>query len=136
MAALAVLTAGTIISASGDLSFSPWGYAYTTLANCFTIGYTLRMRAISSSGQAQAGDDGDKGKTRGHLGVLDLTLYIALLSLPLLVVCRCARIEPRSGCAPQRRRRARCRDEEDSEKSGLLSCGEEQAPLPWLRAPA
>lgn len=87
VAALAVLTAGTIISASGDLSFSPWGYAYTTLANCFTICYTLRMRAISSSGQAQAGDDGDKGKTRGHLGVLDLTLYIALLSLPLLVVC-------------------------------------------------
>ena len=58
------------------------------LANFFTIAYTLRMRAFAGSG-GQAGDgDGERARAGGNLGALDLTFYNALLSLPLLVICR------------------------------------------------
>jgi hypothetical protein len=83
VAALLTMTAGALVAASADLSFSVQGYCYTLLANLFTAAYTMWMNKIAKGG----GTDGACTHNTQALQAMDIIFYNSILSMPLLVAC-------------------------------------------------
>ena len=81
VAALCTMTAGALMAALADPSFSLRGVGYTLLANLFTSAYTMWMNRVCKERK----DTGEIAARDFH--AVELIFFNSLLSLPLLVAC-------------------------------------------------
>eukprot|EP00287_Rhodomonas_sp_CCMP768_P031516 CAMPEP_0202854998 /NCGR_PEP_ID=MMETSP1389-20130828/91291_1 /ASSEMBLY_ACC=CAM_ASM_000865 /TAXON_ID=302021 /ORGANISM="Rhodomonas sp., Strain CCMP768" /LENGTH=276 /DNA_ID=CAMNT_0049533607 /DNA_START=1 /DNA_END=833 /DNA_ORIENTATION=- len=64
--------AGSVVAGASDLKIDLFGYACTTVANVFTVAYTLYMKELSSA--------------CGKMQVADIIFFNAFYSIPLLAM--------------------------------------------------
>jgi len=73
MSACALLFLGSVVAGASDLKIDLFGYACTTIANVFTVAYTMYMKELSRVTSA------------GQVHVTDIIFFNALYSIPLLL---------------------------------------------------